>query len=1671
MTKRLISLVLALVMVMAMIVVPTQATETEQETTHEVGYCQHCKTEIPAEQWVPWDASNLGPKSGHYYLAEDVNDQAKQITINLDDDNLRNTVCLDLRGRTYTVEKFRPFLIYGIFSIMDSVGGGEISTTGQTSNANGGFCQLGKNANCKDAGVLNLYSGTIRKVNTDTEIVAYGGLVYAAGGATFNMYGGKLIGGDVHGRLNSKGSPVAALGGTIHASGAYVNLYGGTVTGGVANDTTVTLEDKTTKSTEACGGNIYAEKSSKVLIDGGTVENGYSDTYSGNIYLKDATLEIKSGSVIGGYSEGAAGNINIGGASTFIMSGGVIKNGVCTTTGGNLRVNNTGAVLEISGGEIYGDIYAGLYKSFTLSGSPKIYMGLGNGLRLASAGNATKMDISGLTEGAEIYLDGVDQTFTDVLENPETYHAYFKDAIRADITVTENGELAVAQGITGFCPHCWESGVQATWTAWLNSGSTSTDLISEKVNAHYYLTATTSRKGVVSIGTSTEKTNDIVFDMAGKTWTTTNKKLFNLYAQLSLLDSVGGGKMTSTGHAEANGGLIMGTGSGVFNMYSGTLSRTVKTGEELKNVLVGGILYAPAGSATNVYGGTIRDGISASVSAKKNTCRGGNIYAAGSFTMTAGALIGGKAYNNSYILQDTANPILNSSDKETTYIGTGGNLYVSDVATITGGHLVDGNASYGGNLYVASSAKLSISGAVIRDGLANETAGTVNPEHNLYMYGGNLYIAGSSSKRVALTIENTIFRGGNAREFGGNMYATVTDLTLRNCTITGGVAGLETDDGGRGGNLYLTGTVVCDMYDTVVGEGYALDHGGNLYAPGGIDFRMHSGLFVGGETNGYGGNMYCNGLTMESGVVTGGTSGSNGGNIFVYESDADTETPNYLNIAAVEGKPAPIISNGTGGAFGGNITVSKYSVGTITGAIIENGSGDTKGGTASYNADNLYGNTGSSLTLTDTVIRGISDNNYSGNGIYAMGSLTLKGNTRVINEAKNSCIFLTNEAALTVDASFTGEAAVGCGSAHFATPEEPQGGTLAEQNTATGVFTGKLYLDGHGDYDYGLPAIFAEEGDSKLYVASTAVITLATEDKEESFAWFREAQAAMDAATSGSYIRLFASNNQATVSGSHIIDLNGNNLALSGSGSLACFDSANDTYETFGYLTLNGDISVAKESMAPNGRRYIALEDENGTSFHRLGIATTEVSLRPSVSGIYYKAAWACDAMLQEKIESFGVAVSTENMPGKDFATDEDTLYTVLGADSFISGQSVPGALISNITKEGQDNQTRGTMPIYAVPYAVVDGVTVVADENAPAKGGVAYSLQSVLQRVDKVWPKVTDNRKQGIRELYKTDDAFKSWNLYNITADITGTPSVRPLKILTLGHSLMVDSGHMINLVAAAEGYDQPLTIATLYESGCKLSEHVQYSSTDSPKYSLYLSSTLTPDKPPVILPNYTMKKALEYDDWDIVIMQGGVFEVAHESSFTNGNIEFIKDYVRKHVKNPDFIFAWHAPWVTPLDNDLRDMYPYSPNSYYVNYEKYFDNDRSKFYTATFNCVEKYIITDPDYIYLVPSGTALENALSSYLEETDLHRDYAHATDFGRVIASYTWYCTLTGVDHLDEIKLDAIPAAFFKSTKGTEDKVLTDMEKAIILESVNNAIADPTHVTQSQYTAAPTE
>ena len=58
MKKRLLSLLLAMAMAMVASLIVMPAYATEEQTKTQVGYCQHCKTVIPEDQWIPWSTKD-----------------------------------------------------------------------------------------------------------------------------------------------------------------------------------------------------------------------------------------------------------------------------------------------------------------------------------------------------------------------------------------------------------------------------------------------------------------------------------------------------------------------------------------------------------------------------------------------------------------------------------------------------------------------------------------------------------------------------------------------------------------------------------------------------------------------------------------------------------------------------------------------------------------------------------------------------------------------------------------------------------------------------------------------------------------------------------------------------------------------------------------------------------------------------------------------------------------------------------------------------------------------------------------------------------------------------------------------------------------------------------------------------------------------------------------------------------------------------------------------------------------------------------------------------------------------------------------------------------------------------------------------------------------------------
>lgn len=200
----------------------------------------------------------------------------------------------------------------------------------------------------------------------------------------------------------------------------------------------------------------------------------------------------------------------------------------------------------------------------------------------------------------------------------------------------------------------------------------------------------------------------------------------------------------------------------------------------------------------------------------------------------------------------------------------------------------------------------------------------------------------------------------------------------------------------------------------------------------------------------------------------------------------------------------------------------------------------------------------------------------------------------------------------------------------------------------------------------------------------------------------------------------------APASGTFILDLNGFTANVEAQKLTVIDSSTTETTIGTGRLVTNATVTP---DHTVNDIRYIALLREGMYTFHRLSFKVSTISLRTSAAGLYYTATLVCDYVLRDSISSYGVALSTKRMPGADFATAEDVLYTYYEDTPWTGTKITSCAVLDIFRQDADDNAERGKMKIYANAYLeLYDGTLILAHDNKKEWiGGSLYDVLAVL--------------------------------------------------------------------------------------------------------------------------------------------------------------------------------------------------------------------------------------------------------------------------------------------------------------------------------------------------------
>lgn len=1054
----------------------------------------------------------------------------------------------------------------------------------------------------------------------------------------------------------------------------------------------------------------------------------------------------------------------------------------------------------------------------------------------------------------------------------------------------------------------------------------------------------------------------------------------------------GGGTLTIMGTKESTvsgtavdetdvRGIALDTSGGTFNVLGGTYpqiaSRSVaflRTANSVLNIYEGTLFQGDPEQKSpvvkldakncklNMYGGEITGGRAAG--------NGGNIYTSGSGIEVN--IMGGKVTNG------TANSGGNIS------AGSGATVKISGNAEISGG-TATGSYSRGGNIFVGGSCNLIITGGTIKDG-RSETVEESRGGGNIHLYGGDMTMSGGVVENgtsaiyggnlfmcngSVATITGGILTGGTAVG-GGNVCVGVftestgddykTTLNLAGGTVTGGVA--NTEDLG-GGNILVIGNVdntttlpTVNLSDGTVTAGTSTYSGGNIHITRGV-LNMTGGVISNGNASNNAGNLYLGNSTTQAhisgGTITGGTCGGKGGNIY---------TASYSLILNLTGGE---ITKGTAGTDGGNLYVNNGMI-TLDGGRITDGEAKNGGNIMAGGAQDQV----------------------------ALGAVTISGGTA--NKGKD--INLKSTCHLLVKKNFASECYMYVHSAHLT-----DGAVLAEADTCEGSFPGKLYLENKEN----MP-IYGVAGDTALYIGGAMLI------RDGKTTWFTDNAEAVAAYDGADYLRVMAGELVLT-GGDYVVDLAGNPVTVTGSGTVTVFDSGNDQFTACGSVTLDGPTLKNTRQYTHDGKIYMTLS-ENGTySFHHLQMQFTGVALRPGNAGVYYKCQWNCDDALMAQLQSAGVAVSLAHTPDGNFASDEETLYTAMDAASLTRGESFTSAIIDNIfAADAENNALRGMMDIHAVPYVTLkNGDTVVG-------GHVAYSLYDVLKLMDQ---QAFYKEHKAALETFAAawQEAMTDWNFENIGVKSTDDST---LRILMVGNSFCyyyVEELYALFAENMPEGIEE-VEIYNLYYSGCKLNQHLQWWQEGTAKYDYYCT-----DKNGRVLlgekGTWTLEAALALGDWDYISLQNGSATYAVDDIETAAQT-YIQQagplLNRFHELFPDAQLLWQRTWAFEVGRvsgsttyTEKMLVEYDQNAQYVSdliCETYADLGIIPVNSGIAWRNARQLDAQREKSLLPYGGLCARLGYSKFGDLRKHSGDGYHDGDIGgaQLLNAYMWYMTITG-------------------------------------------------------------
>lgn len=549
----------------------------------------------------------------------------------------------------------------------------------------------------------------------------------------------------------------------------------------------------------------------------------------------------------------------------------------------------------------------------------------------------------------------------------------------------------------------------------------------------------------------------------------------------------------------------------------------------------------------------------------------------------------------------------------------------------------------------------------------------------------------------------------------------IQDTSTEKTGVVRGYGG-AVDVGYYGGTLYTDDRGTINFYSgtaqQIVDEQHLVKRGG-VVSNRGI-FNMYGGTIVGGSTEACGGAVYVNYTKVDDGnggikylggefnlydgEVIGGIT-KNGGCFYVQSGCT-------LNVMGgnITGGTVLGLKGVEGAGNGGAIYATRSMAHNTERETVVNISGGTITGSKADAGSTIYGTANTHLEL----VGGDVKEGVNSSCIYTNGYVLLKG------AANADRIYVTKTNTLTIEGDYTGTAELrykdgvltpGCqiGSsvnASFSCDDLTiNGGKFAAlvkgEELIASYICNPTIVNGSGStqyntLDYALLAY--QGGDEEIVLTEDSIAAI-------------------------------------TYSGDVNMDLNGCNLSGTAvaNGKLYCYDSDTADYDATnesGYGIITGENT---ENVVCTKENYITAERDEGTSFHAVATTMETINLRANRAGIYYGALFLGDHIVQDYVDSFGVAVSIKGIPVDENGIADHAQYSAFQNSDFSPANKTEytsTVLVDILSHEYStfNNKKYAETPVKGRAYIKLTDGTYLCSE------WYEFSLRDVIEATDDYW-------------------------------------------------------------------------------------------------------------------------------------------------------------------------------------------------------------------------------------------------------------------------------------------------------------------------------------------------